>query len=175
MIDGFQAAFQKNDQQLEENKDALVRTLQSLGIPAGVEARYVRNFFKSYKAGPIGPDGTYPVYDDSNRLRYYGSFRDIWWQMFGFPTAVSEAQKRTQKEMVNAKFNYSQAKKEALKLYQQEKYDEANSIIEDNNISLSPSDFDQYYIPLTERTLQSLPAAIRYQFVNKVYNPQKPF
>ena len=175
LIDGFQAAFQKNDQQLEDNKSELVRTLQSLGVPAGVEARYVRNFFKSYNAGPIGPNGNYPVYDDSGRLRYYGTFRDIWWQMFGFPTATSEAQKKTQKEMVNAKFDYSQSKKEVLKLYQQEKYDEANKIIQDKNISLSPSDFDQYYIPLTERTLESLPASIKYQFINKVYNPKDPF
>lgn len=157
-----------NEEALEVNKDNLAKQLK-LTYPAGVEAGNIQNFFKSYNAGPIGPGGTYPVYDLGGRLKYYGSFKDIFWQAMGMPTIEKTQVNELQKEMINAKFNYTQAKSKVLEYYQQEKYDQANDLIQQYGIKLSPADFDKYYIPLTQRTYDSLPATLKAQFAPKVY------
>jgi hypothetical protein len=157
-----------NEEALEKNKDNIANQLK-LTYPAGVEIANVKNFFKSYDAGPVGPNGTYPVFDAGGRLKYYANFKDIFWQAMGMPTAEKTQVNQLQKEMINAKFNYTQAKAKALEYYQQEKYDQANDLIQQYGVKLSPADFDKYYIPLTQRTYDSLPPVLKAQFAPRVF------
>lgn len=164
-FEALQATWRDNASLLEESKDALTRTLKTLGMPAGVEIQNIRRFWYSYNKGPQGPDGQYGIYDDRGRLRYYADFSELWSQLFGFPTVkkVSEAEK--QKQMVNAQFEYSNVKKRVLEMYQREDYDKANELISEYGIQINSSDFDQYYIPLTQRTWNALPASLKAKFL----------
>ncbi|MBI4119365.1 MAG: hypothetical protein HY456_00780 [Parcubacteria group bacterium] len=169
LVEGINNWKQGNAQNLQENKDNIARTLKSLGVPAGVEIQKWNNFWNSYNKGPIGPNGQFGVYDQRGRLQYWTSFDDIFWQMFGFPTTQKEAYSRQAQSLRNASFDYSQAKQKVLELYQQEKYDEANQLIDQYGIKISPGDFDQYYIPFTDRAFQSLPSSLKGQFAPQLY------
>ena len=169
ILNWVQAWKQGNAETLNENKDSIMKTLKSLGIPAGVEIQKWKNFMRSYDNGPVGPDGQYGVYDQRGRLQYYTTFDDIFWQAFGFPTSKKEQYNAQAQELRNAKFNYSQTKQKVLELYQQEKFDEANELINEHGIKITPDDFDQYYIPFTDRTFKSLPNTLKAQFAPQLY------
>ena len=166
MLNGF---AQKNSEQFEENKDDLVRALKTLGRPIGAEIENVKSFFRSYDKGHVGPNGEYGVYDQHGRLRYYSSFKDLWLEMWGFSTATAEENKKLNKEIRNAQFDQSKAKQDALELMQQEKYDQANEIIDRYGIRITPGDFDKYFIPLTERTFINLSPTLKEEFAGKVF------
>ncbi len=168
-VEGLNNWKQGNAEALNENKDNIARTLKSLGVPAGVEIQKWNNFWQSYNKGPVGPDGQYGVFDQRGRLQYYTTFDDIFWQMFGFPTNKREEYLRQAQDLRNAKFDYGQVKSKVLELYQQEKYDEANNLINEYGIKISPGDFDQYYIPFTDRTFQALPTSLKGQFAPQLY------
>jgi hypothetical protein len=163
---------QNNADQINQNKDSLVRELKSLGLPVGVETQALQGFWKSYNAGPIGPGGKYPVYDSKGRLQYFTDFNNLWWKMFNIPTVEDQQQSALRSDLNNAKTDYSQAKAKALELIQQEKYDDANAIIGQYGIQISPQDFDQYHIPLTQRIFDSLPGKLKAQFAPRVFPQQ---
>ena len=163
-----QSFIQDNNEEFEKNKDEIVRTLKSLGMPAGVQIQNFRRFMFSYNKG-VDSQGMYGVYDDRGRLRYKTTFSDIFGQMFGFPSIAREEQTNLQKEMMNAKFDRTEIKKKVLEMYQREEYDDANKLIEQYGIQITPADMDQYYIPLTQRTFESLPAQLKAQFAPKVF------
>lgn len=169
MVEWINAMQAGNADAINENADDIARTLKALGRPLGVEIQYWNNFLTSYNKGPIGPNGTYGVFDQRGRLKYYTTFDDIFWQAFGFPTKEKEEFARQKQSIQNAMVEYSQVKRTVLELYQQEKYDEANQIINDYGITLDPSDFDQYYIPFTDRTFKKLPPALKSRFAPTLY------
>lgn len=158
-----------NDQEMQVHAENLVNAIKSLGRPAGVQLNNWSNFWKSWKAGPVGPDGQYPVYSTGGKLKYYSPFKDIWWNMLGFPSSQQAEETQTQNQMQSSLFNYNQTKAKVLELYQQEKFDEANQLIADHNITITPGNFDAYHIPLNQRTFQALPPALQAQFAPKVY------
>ncbi len=177
-IEWVNASLQGNDELIEENKEELARAVSSLLVPGGSQIENFKQFKKSYfpskegtvqTGGPIGPNGTYPVYDKAGRLKYYTDFKDLWGQLWGFKTKPEEEYNQTMREMRNAKFDYTQAKREVLELYQQERYDEANAIIEEFGINVGPNDFDKYLIPAQERTFQSIPNSLKGKFAPKVF------
>lgn len=168
-VDMLNGMAKGNAEQTSDAKDSLARAVKTLAVPAGASINNVRDFFKSYSKGPTGPNGEYGVYDQRGRLQYYAPFSELWLRLWGFPTNQQQDTRNVMKEISNAQFDYTQAKQDVLELYQQERYDEANAIIEQHNIQLSPGDFDKYYIPLTQRTFQALPATLKAQFVPKVY------
>ncbi len=160
---------QGNAQTLNDSADSIVKTMKSLGVPAGVEIQKWNSFLQSYNKGPVGPNGQYGVYDQRGRLQYYTDFQDIFWQMWGFPTTQSEQYRAQVSDLKNASFNYSQQKQKVLELYQQEKYDEANELINEYGIKIGPNDFDAYYIPYTDRAFQALPNTLKGQFAPQLY------
>lgn len=176
-VEGLDNWRRGNAEAFQQNADNITRTLKSLGIPAGVEIQKWNNFLKSIKAwegtektSPVrGPNNEYPVLDSRGRVLYFTTFDDIFWQAFGFPTNKKEEYLRQSQDIRNAKFDYTQIKSKVLQLYQQEKYDEANSLINQYGIKISPSDFDQYYIPFSDRTFRALPSALKAQFAPQLY------
>lgn len=173
IINAVNAWKQGNAQDLNDSADSIGKTLKSLGMPAGVEIQKWNSFLQSYNKGPLGPNGQYGVYDQRGRLQYYTTFDDIFWQMWGFPTTQKEQFLKQSQDLRNASFDYSQTKQKVLELYQQEKYDEANALINEYGIKIGPSDFDQYYIPFTDRTFNSLPSSLKGQFAPQLYPVQK--
>lgn len=178
-----------NEQAYEKNGEALLKTLK-LAIPGGVEGSNLKKAYEAYKNGPVGPNGTYAYPDASGRPNYY-SFKDLFWNSLGMPTIQKTENQNLQREMTTDKFKYSQAKKEVLNLYQDgmssisagessgQKYiDQANKMIEEyaqKGIDLSPSDddFNKFYIPATEQTWNSLPAALKAKFAPRVFSLPK--
>ena len=175
LVGAMDALWQGNDQALDDHKDALYRQL-SLGVPAGLEGKRVLSFRKSYEAGAIGPGGTYPVYSSTGRLLYYASFRDIFWQMLGFPTNEKVRQAQLREDLRRAKFNTTLAKENVLKLWQREKYDEATKIIEQFNLTFSgetlENELRKHYIPVTEQLYQNLPMGVKPYFTDRVFPSQ---
>jgi len=159
----------RNDEEMQKNADNLAREVKSLGMPAGVQTNNWKDFWRSYSKGPVGPDGQYGVYDSRGKLKYWAPFKDIWWDMWGFASPLEKQYQETATEMRNARFDYSRAKKKILELYQQEKFDQANELIKDYGVQLSPADFDAYYIPLNQRTFDSLPAILKPRFAPQVF------
>lgn len=175
-----------NEQAYEKNGEELFKALK-LAIPGGVEGSNIQKFYQAYKAGPIGPDGTYAMPDASGRPNYY-SFKDLFWNALGMPTLQKVENQNLQKEMSQDKFDYAQAKKEVLNLYQDgmssisagetsgQKYiDQANEIITqyaEKGIDLSPSDddFNKFYIPATEQSWNSLPASLKAKYAPRVFS-----
>jgi hypothetical protein len=178
-------AISDNEQAYEKNAETLFKTL-TLAIPGGVEGSNLLKFYKAYKNGPVGPDGTYAMPDGSGRPNYY-SFKDLFWNALGMPTLQKTENQNLQKEMSADKFDYSQAKKEVLNLYQDgmssinagqdgQKYlDRANELITEyaeKGIDLSPSDtdFNKFYIPATEQTWNSLNQSLKAKFAPRVFS-----
>lgn len=180
-------ALGDNEQAYEKNGEELFKTLK-LAIPGGVEGGNILKAYKSFKQGPIGPDGTYNSPDSSGRPNYY-NFRDLFWNALGMPTIQKTENQNLQKEMAADKFNYTQNKKEVLNLYQdgmssinaghpdvgQRSLDKANKLIEEganNGLDLSPTDddFNKFYIPATEQTYNYLPASLKAKFAPRVFS-----
>ena len=165
----MQSFKEQNSEELNKHAEELSRTTKALGRPAGVQIKNWNDFYRSVNRGPTGPDGQYGVYTESGKLKYYTDFNDIWWQMWGFPTVEEEADKQLQKDLRNAKFDYSQRKKDVLELYQREEYDKAAEMISEYGIQITPQDFDAYYIPLNQRTYESLPVTEKARFAPRVF------
>lgn len=172
-IGSFLDAHMKNDKQaINKAQDQIINEIKSLGVPVGVEAGRVQRFWKSISLSKKDklPQGTWGIYDGHGKLTDTTDFANLFWgTLWGFPTSQNVNRQDVQQDMINAKYDYSQAKANVLELYRQEKYDEANKIIQEHGIQLTPSDFDAYYIPLDQRTFQSLPASLKPQFAPKVY------
>ena len=157
-----------DDQAYEEHKDAIIKQILTMGIPAGLQGQRVMEFKKSVEKGPDA-EGLYPIYSAGGKLKTKAPFKDVFWKAMGFPSARLVEEDNLNKEMISAKFNYSQAKRKVLELYQQEKYDAANELIAEHNISITPQDFQAYYIPTTRRTYNSLPAGLKARFADQVF------
>lgn len=160
---------QQNIEEIENNKYEIVKTLKTFGIPGGVDIKNLNNFWRAYNKGPVGPNGEYATVDEQGRIGYYATFPDLFWQLFGMPTVAKTESANLKKEILNDKFKYSQLKKDVLKLYREEKYDEANQIIGEYGIQLSPSDLDQYYIPFSQRLYDSLPPMLKAKFAPRIF------
>lgn len=168
-IDTFQAFMQNNHEQLNENKGQVVNALTSMGVPAGVELKNMRNFFKSYNAG-TNQEGLYPVYNDKEELKYYVDFADLFWgTLMGFPTNKKQDESKLQQDIRNAQVDRTEIKNRVLELMQQEKFDEAVELMQESNITITPQDMDDYYIPLNQRTFNTLPGALKAKFAPRVY------
>lgn len=161
----------KDIEKATEDWEGLKRTLSAVGIPAGVEIGKIRNFIRSIELSKQRnfPPGQYGVFSEKGKLNYTTDFNDIFWAMFGFGSTKGKEEMDVQKNVRNSQFWYSQAKQSALELYQQQKYDEANSLIEQFGIKLSPQDFQSYYIPLNQRTYKNLPATLKAQFAPLIF------
>ena len=180
----FTQLIDGNQEEFEKHKDGLVRTVTALGVPLGVEIRAIRDFKKSYEAGPIGPDGKYPDYSASGKLDRYATFPELWQKLWGFRPAGEVEERDLGRAMRGAKFQQSDAKKKALELMQKSldengafdtesrSYKDAVQLIEENNIRITGNDFDAYYIPYNERLFKQLPASLKAQFAPRVYPQQ---
>ena len=179
-----------NEQAYEQNGAALLKALR-LAIPGGTEGANITAAYKAYQKGPVGPDGTYAMPDSAGRPNYY-SFKDLFWNALGMPTLQKTENQNLQSEMSADKFNYSQAKKQVLNLYQDgmssisagepsgQKYlDQANELISQyaaKGMDLSPSsdDFNKFYIPATQQAWNSLPASLKAKYAPRVFaSPNK--
>jgi hypothetical protein len=161
-----------NRQAMNDNKDAILRQATALGFPGGVQGIRVKNFWKSINAGPDS-EGKYPVYSANGTLNYRADFNDLWWDvLWGFPSKDLQAKRDVTKDMRNAQEDYSQVKRRALELYQQQKYDDANKLVEQFGIKIGPADFKAYFIPYDQRLFDNLPASMKAQFAPRVYPAQ---
>ena len=162
------AFFNDNREDFNKNKDAVIRTIKST-MPAGVLTQNVQRFWKSYNRGP-NENGEYAVLNDKNEVRYYTDFADLFWgQLMGFPTTKKESESFLTTDIRNAQFDRTKTKQRILELFQQEKFDEASDLIAQTGIKITPRDLDDYYIPLNQRTFQSLPAELKAQFAPRVF------
>lgn len=176
-VDMLNNMGQNNAEQLDQNKEDLSRAVKTLGVPAGAQIENVKSFLKSYfpsggavpTGGPIGPNGDYPVYTSSGKLKYYSNFSDLWKDLWGFTTVQEQNYRDLNKSIRNDVFDRKQAKRDVLQLYQQEKFTEANEIIGEYGINISPSDFDQFLIPLTQRTYNNLPDILKAKFAPQIF------
>lgn len=171
-IDGVNAinAFMQNHKQdLNENKDSIVRTLKAGGIPGGVLIQNVKKFWRSYDAGPDA-DGMYGILNDKGEVQYTADFSDLFWgTLMGFPVTNKEESSRLSNDIRNAQFDRSKTKERILELLQQEQYDKASELMQDSGITITPQDMDDYYIPYNQRTFNSLPAQLKAQFAPRVF------
>lgn len=168
-VNAWTAWTQNNKQEFNKNEASVMRSVKSMGMPAGVELGNFQKFMKSYNAGP-NSDGQFAVYNDSNQLQYYTDFSGLFWgQLMGMPTEDKMNSANTEQEMLNAQTDQTEIKAQVMKLLQQEKYDEAGQLMAQSGVTVTPQDLNAAYIPLNQRTFQNLPKAIRAQFVGKVY------
>lgn len=180
LVDMINNSAQKNSEKLEKNKEDLARAIKSLGVPVGAEIQNVISFKKSYfpskgavpTGGPIGPDGNYPVYTQSGKLKYYATFSEIWLDLWGFTTPKEQEYRDLSKDVRNDVFDRKQAKKDVMNLFKKEKYDQASEIIGEYGINITPKDFDQYLIPMTQRTFNKLPDQLKAKFAPRVFPTQ---
>jgi len=176
----LQAFKDDNTESLEKHKDEIVRTL-NLGISLGIQANRVTDFTKSVKAGPIGPDGTYPDYGVSGKLSRYATLPELWAKLWGFTPTGQAQDTKTGNLMRGENFLLSQKKAKAMKLMQNsldgndgfdvnsQSYKDAIRLIEENQINIGPADFKAYYIPYNERLFNQLPASLKARFAPRVY------
>lgn len=167
------ARFEDNAEELEKHKDELARQITGLGIPTGVSLNDFNSFRKSmvkYAKGDRGPNGEeFAVLKRDGSVNYWTDFRDVWKQLWGFPTNQEVENRQLQTDIRNAKFDYSQKKKEALELLQREKFDEASELMEEFQINVGPDDLDKFHIPFNQRTFETLPASLKARFAPRVF------
>lgn len=170
IYEGIKAAFDRNAEEVDKNKDEIAQTLKQLGMPAGVQTQSWMSFWNSYNKGVLQDgSGQYGVYDSRGRLVRRATFSELFWEMWGFPTESKANEKRLNRDMSNSRYNYSQAKQEALQLLNEGKNDEANAIINKYGIRLDKNDFLQFDVPRIERNFETLPSTLKGEFGPKIY------
>lgn len=171
-INSFTAFMQNNKEDLNKNSDSIVRTLKSAGVPAGVEIQNFKKFLKSYNEG-ADENGLYSLYNQKGEMLSKTDFSGLFWgQLMGFPTNEKVEQQNLTTDIKNAQFERSKIKERVLELMQQEKFDKATELMSEYQINITPQDMDDYYIPFNQRNFQSLPAALKAKFVNRVFPQQ---
>ncbi len=157
---------------VNESKDAIIRTMTALGVPAGVQIQRFRDFMRSvnfserYKL----PEGQFGVYSKTGGLLYTTDFNGIFWKMWGFPPQEgTEALDRSRRE-TNAMTERTDAKRQGLQFLQEGKFDEANEILSKYQIQVTNEDFKKWYIPIDQRNFYRLPPYLKQQFYNSVFN-----
>jgi hypothetical protein len=167
-INAFSSFMKNNKEDFNKNADSIVRTLKA-STPAGVQRQNIEKFFRSYTAGPDA-EGKYPVLNDQKEVSYTTDFAGLFWgTLMGFPSEDKVNSQDISNDMRNAQFDRRQVKEQVLQLLQQEKYDEAGDLMTKSGVTVSASDMDDYYIPLNQRTFQSLPAILKAQFAPRVF------
>lgn len=146
---------------INKNQAEIYRQLKALGVPAGVQIQSFRDFNKSYEAGPIGPNGKFPVYAADGSLTRYADFSDLFWTMFGFPTNEKVENQEQATKMANQRAEYSNAKQQAVDYLQNGEMEKAQELILQYQLNISGADFEKYYVPKNQRTFQSLPAPVK--------------
>lgn len=95
-------------QDLEANKDAMVRFGKSLGIPTGSFWQNFLDGIDSIQRGPNPIDGKYNLTDKKGRVSYSLPFNEILLHMMGFPSESKNAQLQT--EAQGSSLNFEQQK-----------------------------------------------------------------
>lgn len=168
-VNAWTAWSQNNKAEFNKNESSVVRSLKSMGMPAGVELQNFQKFWKAYNVGPDG-DGKFGIYNDSNQLQYTTDFSGLFWgTLMGMPTAEKTNSANLEQDLKNAQTDQADIKSQVMKLLQQEKYDEAGQLMAQSGVKITPQDMNAAYIPLNQRTFNSLPAALKAQFVGRVY------
>ena len=172
-IDALSAAVQDNREVFNENAEKIARTMQAAGMPAGVAIKNVQKFWRSYEKG-VNADNLYPILDDKGEVRGYADFSDLFWgELMGFPTNQKESDSVLLKDIRNAQFDRTEMKQRIMEMFQKEQFDEAADLMAQSGINVSAQDFDDYFIPLTQRTWQALPAQLKAQFAPRVFPETK--
>ncbi len=158
-----------NRQKFNEHKDAIMKTLKSAGTPAGLEIQNIKKFWRSIDRGPDA-DGQYAALNDQGEVKYTTDFAGIFTgELMGFPITEKVNSASVLQDMRNSVEDRKKAKERVMELLQQEKYDDARPLMEEFGIQLTAQDFDDYYIPLTQRNFQMLPASLKAQYAPKVF------
>lgn len=164
----LQATKDNSAEDINGNWQEIGKQFKALGFP-GVEAGRAQQFLRSYNAGPIGPDGQFPVYDSQSKLIRYAPFNEIFWESLGFPTEGRVSEANLYQDQKNADFKSSQAYSEATRLWREGKYEESAKIQAENGFQLSDSVLNAQYTPRNERIFNQLPAELKGQFAPKVF------
>lgn len=160
---------QNNRELFNENKDQVLRTLNAAGYPGALEAQNIRRFKNSIARGP-DENGLYAALDNYGNVKYFTDFTGIFMgELMGFPIDQKVREATLNREMINAQVDQQDVKRTVMQLLQQEKYDQASGLMEQYGIKVTPQDLDNYYIPRSQRTFQSLPASIKAQFAPRVF------
>lgn len=167
-----QAMKNSSQADINTNKQAIVQQLQTLGFP-GVEPARVATFLKSYNAGP-NAQGMYQVQSGNGKLNYRSSFNDLFWNMFGFPTAGKATTENLATDEVNASTNYTTNKNQILQLIGNGQTSQATSLMKSTGVIPTASEINSYMqaqnIPLTMRLWQQLPKQLQAEFAPRVFN-----
>lgn len=171
------SAIKSNSQaDIDTNKQNLVQEAQSLGFP-GVEPARVMAFLKSYNAGP-NAQGLYQVQSASGKLNYAVPFSDLWWGMFGFPTADKTNVENVANDEVNASAQYTDAKNQILQKIGSGDVNGAKALMQSTGVTPTPGELNSYLqamnIPLTLRLYEQLPKALQPQFSQRVLQTLHP-
>lgn len=158
-----------NREKFNEHKDAIIKTLTSAGIPAGLEIQNVQKFWRSIQHGPDA-DGKYAALNAQGEVKYTTDFAGIFLgELMGFPTKEKVNSASILQDMRNSVEDRKKAKERVMELVQQEKYDDATSLMGEFGIQLTAQDFDDYWIPLTQRNFQMLPASLKAEYAPRVF------
>ncbi len=158
-----------NRELFNENKDKVLQTLNAAGYPGALEIKNIRSFKKSIDAGP-DKEGQYPVFDQNGNVKYYTDFTGVFMgELMGFPIDKKVRESFLNQEMLNAQVDQREMKQKILELLQRERFDEASSLMSEYGIRVTPADMDNFYLPRSQRTFESLPASLKAQFGPRVF------
>ncbi len=173
------AAGGANNRQLfNQNASAVMQSLKSVGYPGALEAQNIAKFKNSIDGyqkdlgnnSIIDPKNPYPVYDTKGNLSYRTDFAGLFMgTLLNFPIDKKLSESKLNTEMNNVTEDRIQQKGEIMQLLQQEKYNDAASLMEKYKIMVTPQDMDKYYIPRTQRTWNALPPVVKAQFAPSVF------
>jgi len=157
-----------NRQTFNDSKDKVVANLRA-NMPAGLQVRNIQRFWRSVERGP-DENGQYAALDDKGQVKYYTDFSGIFTgELMGFPIDKKVRESQLNQQMINATTDLKEVKGRVMEMIQQEKYDEASSLMSEFGIQVTPNDFDNYYIPRTQRTFQLLQGSLKAQFAPRVF------
>lgn len=161
-----------NPEEFEKHKDAIVKEITNLGIPMGVQGNRLYDFQRDIRQSEKDnlPIGTYGVYDRQGKLIYKTNFSGLFsGVLLGFPTKEKMQESETLKNMMNSKWESSDAKKTMMKLLRDGKIDEATKIMVEFGVVPTQQDYDSYYIPRNQRIWNTLPKTKKPQFAPKIF------
>lgn len=133
LVQGLMAMKDENRTALNENWEAIIKTLSALGGPAGVPIvsayrgeisgggvgvqrwldfwKSVKNYEKYQKIKGVEPN-MFPVFDQKGNISTYMDFADILWKAFGFVPMKSKEERVFSKQSRNAQLLYQQKGRE---------------------------------------------------------------
>ena len=176
LIQGMKKQSMDNSEAIDNNQDAIMRTVKTFVYPGGVDLKNWQAFWRSYSKGPVDAQGRFNIIGERGDVMEPQPvyFHDLFWRLMGMPTESKVEASKLKTDVTNYGYEVNQAKRKVAELRNAGKDDEANAIVDKweaqgENIEPGNQSYDRFERSATERRFESLSPEGQVKFESRIY------